>query len=884
MSQTVERLNAALGDRYRIERQLGEGGMATVYLADDLKHERKVALKVLKPELAAVVGAERFLAEIKTTASLQHPHILPLFDSGEADSFLFYVMPYVEGESLRERLDREHQLPVDEAVQITRNVAEALDYAHRHRVIHRDIKPANILLQDGKPVVSDFGIALAVGVAGGGRLTETGLSLGTPHYMSPEQATGDLSVGAATDIYALGCVLYEMLIGEPPHTGSTPQAILGKIIAGEPTSATKQRPSVPANVDAAIRRALETVPADRFTRAEGFATALAQPAFRHGTAVEGATDAAPAGMWTPLARALAVLSVLFAAVVGWTVFRPESPLSVVRSAIPLPTDLALQTDPGVAFALSPDGSDLVFAGTRGSVTQLWHRRLDQLDASPIPATEGARTPVFSPDGGAVAFVSTGRLMVASLTGAPPLTLVETGLAGGASGLAWSQDGWLYFRRADEGGLSRLRDDGSGREEAVTTSTAQDLQPDAIPGGRGLLFTRSRSGSDPQILLLDLESGESRPLFEGMTARYASSGHIVYSSRDGAVLAIPFDAKRLEVTGPPRALFDGVQTALLAGSQFALSRTGTLLYAEGAANAGLALAEVDLAGNQRLLPLAPRDYTRFGPIWSPDGESVAFSSDSQIYTYNTRLNTTPRQVTFEGGNVSPVFSPDGRRIAFSSNRGATLDIFIKDLASDAPPRSVLVRDGAQLVTQWVADTLLLFEDQDDQFAGALWTLDISDPDRPSAQLYLRTEADLGDVVVSPDGTLAAYRSIESGQEGLYVRSFPEPDEPTVVGEGGGVPFWSPDGNTLYYATRLDRWLVAAHLEREPVLRVLSIDSLFPNPDIGQIPMPGASLHPDGDRFILAVYPHMRGASRESDSGRRLVLVQNFFEELKRLAPS
>src|SRR5688500_8085156 len=231
------RLVTALADRDRIERALGQGGMATVYLAYDLRHDRKVAIKVLRPELAAVVGAERFLAEIKTTANLQHPHILPLFDSGQADGMLFYVMPYVDGESLRERLDRERQLPLEEAVRIATNVAEALDYAHSRGVIHRDIKPANILLQAGKPVVSDFGIALAVSVGGGGRLTETGLSLGTPHYMSPEQATGEMRVGAATDIYALGCVLYEMLVGEPPYTGSTPQAILGKIIAGDGASA-----------------------------------------------------------------------------------------------------------------------------------------------------------------------------------------------------------------------------------------------------------------------------------------------------------------------------------------------------------------------------------------------------------------------------------------------------------------------------------------------------------------------------------------------------------------------------------------------------------------------------------------------------------------------
>ncbi len=251
MSDPITRLNAALEGRYTIEREIGEGGMATVYLAEDLKHHRKVALKVLKPELAAVVGAERFLTEIQTTASLQHPHILPLFDSGEADSFLYYVMPYVEGESLRDRLDREHQLPVDEAIRIATDLAEALDYAHRQKVVHRDIKPANILLHEGRPVIADFGIALAVGAAGGARLTETGLSVGTPYYMSPEQATGDSFVGPQSDMYALGCVLFEMLVGEPPYPGATAQAVLGKIIAGGPVSATQLRPTIPANVDAA---------------------------------------------------------------------------------------------------------------------------------------------------------------------------------------------------------------------------------------------------------------------------------------------------------------------------------------------------------------------------------------------------------------------------------------------------------------------------------------------------------------------------------------------------------------------------------------------------------------------------------------------------------
>ena len=245
MAPGFDELKTALADRYAIESEIGEGGMATVYLARDLKHNRSVAVKVLRPELAAVLGGERFLTEIQTTANLQHPHILPLFDSGETDGFLFYVMPFVEGESLGELLDREKQLPVEEAVRIAKAVASALDYAHRHDVIHRDIKPENILLHDGEPVVADFGIALAVSAAGGGRLTETGLSLGTPHYMSPEQATADRSLTARSDVYSLGCVLYEMLTGDPPHTGPTAQAILMRILTEEPRSVTDIRRSVP---------------------------------------------------------------------------------------------------------------------------------------------------------------------------------------------------------------------------------------------------------------------------------------------------------------------------------------------------------------------------------------------------------------------------------------------------------------------------------------------------------------------------------------------------------------------------------------------------------------------------------------------------------------
>src|SRR5687767_12512040 len=294
MPEILSRLQGALTDRYRIEREIGAGGMATVYLAQDLRHDRRVALKLLRPELSAVIGAERFLAEIKLTANLQHPHILPLFDSGAADGFLFYVMPYVEGESLRSRLTREKQLPVADAVRIASEVASALDYAHRHGVVHRDIKPENILLHDGRALVADFGIALAASKAGGNRMTETGMSLGTPHYMSPEQAMGEREITARSDVYAIGVVLYEMLTGDPPFTGSTAQAIVARVLTETPRPILPQRHTIPPAIEAAVLTALEKLPADRFATAAEFAQALAAPRL-----------SAPTTVATPLATPVA---------------------------------------------------------------------------------------------------------------------------------------------------------------------------------------------------------------------------------------------------------------------------------------------------------------------------------------------------------------------------------------------------------------------------------------------------------------------------------------------------------------------------------------------------------------------------------------------------
>lgn len=353
-------LTAALSDRYVIQREIGAGGMAVVYLAHDRKLERDVALKVLRPELGAVLGAERFLTEIKISARLDHPHILTLIDSGDADGLLYYVLPYVRGETLREKLNREHQLGLDEAIAITKQVASALDYAHRQGLVHRDIKPENILLQEGEAMLTDFGIALAVKEAGGNRLTQTGLSLGTPQYMSPEQATGDRGVDARSDVYSLASVLYEMLAGEPPVTGASAQAMIAKLMTERPTHVRVLRDTVPQGVDDAVMKALAKTPADRFATAEELARALDAAMMRTGTAAAATTMAPARGR--PMLAIGGVVAVLAVAVgiVAWSMRGHGG--AVAGSQASLSSKTQLTVSGGIYYpAISPDGKQLAFA-------------------------------------------------------------------------------------------------------------------------------------------------------------------------------------------------------------------------------------------------------------------------------------------------------------------------------------------------------------------------------------------------------------------------------------------------------------------------------------------------------------------------------------------
>jgi serine/threonine-protein kinase len=461
------RLTTALSDRYEIEGELGHGGMAIVYLANDVKHDRKVALKVLRPELAAVIGAERFLQEIKVTANLQHPHILPLHDSGEADSFLFYVMPYVQGESLRDLLDREKQLGIEEAVTFTTQIASALDYAHRHDVIHRDIKPENILIHDGQALVADFGIALAVSHAGATRMTETGLSIGTPQYMSPEQAMGDREIDARSDVYSLGAVLYEMLTGDPPYTGSTAQAIVAKVITEKATPVSVTRDTVPDHVASAVDTALAKLPADRFHTAAEFSQALAG----RGPMVVSASSAgrlevphAPTAKPTRVAWAVAGVMTLVAGLLAITTLRGSG------SGAQAPVHATLQLTPPVYLgtrkpAFSADGQLLVLEGVVDGQSQILARRLDEDAFHLIPGTEQGGNPFLSPDGAWVGFTSgrDGKLMKVRVTGGSPVELAEAQFGGGD----WGADGTIVYTFSYLSGLWRTTE---GGEEAIEVTT------------------------------------------------------------------------------------------------------------------------------------------------------------------------------------------------------------------------------------------------------------------------------------------------------------------------------------------------------------------------------------------------------------------------------
>ncbi len=875
VTQANDRLSVALADRYRIERELGAGGMATVYLAQDLKHDRLVAVKVLKPELAAVLGAERFVVEIKTTASMSHPHILPLFDSGAADGFLFYVMPYIDGETLRSRLDRETQLGIDESVRIAREVLDALEYAHAHGVIHRDIKPENILMQGGRPMIADFGIALAVSAAAGGRMTETGLSLGTPHYMSPEQATAEKEITGRADIYSLASVLYEMLTGEPPHMGNSAQQIIMKIITEPAAAVTKFRKSVPANVADAVAKALEKLPADRFASAREFSEALGNSAFTLVTSTGGVGTTRSSGRWReraalPLAAGLALA--LIAAAWGWSRSAPST--QTIRVPIELPDSAMLLRQPGILFALSADGSRLVYVGPGEGDVDLWERPMNALASTRIPETNGADSPFLSPGGDVVGFYRSNppRVFSASLRGGPRQTwAVDSTIALGGD---FGRDGSIYFVRS--GGVRHAREAGGPVERVTQVDTAAGERVhawvDVLPREKAAIFTIVRSReTENDIAAVDFRTGKVKVLVRGIFARFSSPGHLVYVDATGGLFAIAFDESSLTTRGAPIPLVAGVGHGERGVAHMTLSESGALLYSVGSGGGDEEIVWVDRNGRA-----SPIDSTLDGSIeevaLSPDGRRLAFGRGDGAAS-NIWIKDLPngplQKLTLDGENYTPSWSADGRTVFFLSQRdgrpdalyqrrvdGSTNATFVLGHATDVQ-NAVVSRDGEWIVYSAAFDIFARRTTGDTAVMRIVGS--------PATEIS---------PALSPDGRWLAYVSNESGTPEIYVSPFPAAaTSRTIVSLGGGRdPRWSANGRELFYVSAATaRDVVAAQVDLSPSFRVRDRIALFDRREFTGETFGGAySVTPDGQRFVM-YRPH-------SSQKPRLVLSLNWSAEL------
>ena len=799
------RLTDALAGRYRVDREIGKGGMATVYLARDLRHDRQVALKLLEPELGAILGAERFLSEIRVTANLQHPNLLPLFDSGEADGLLYYVMPFVDGESLRQRLDRERQLPVDEALRIATLICGALDYAHRRGVIHRDLKPENILLNDdGQPLLADFGIALAVSRAGGARITQTGLSLGTPQYMSPEQATGDRAIDGRTDIYSLGAVTYEMLTGEPPHTAATAQGILAKLMVEEPRPLTVLRRSVRPGVDAAVRHALEKLPADRFATAKEFADAL-----------NGTRDDASAfpyashddSRWRRASVALlgvAAICMAVAVVTSLKLAHVASPQSDYFT-LDVPDGQQLVVRAGAPIAISPDGRTIAYSGTGPKSSLLYVRRLDELQTNAYPAGEVQADLKFSPDGRSISLVTAeDRVQSISTTGGP-LTLMARPRS--LQGTARTPDGALVY--IDSGSVWLVRTPGAERRRITGVPPNEHLDnaglPFVFPNGKDVAFwLRDTTGLHLAIAAMD---GQAFTILSGPFGNLLgySDGWLIYGREDGVIAAQRFDQRARRFSGDVVTLLDGATWHDEGGLEAALSSTGTLVYIRGDPSASL--ATVDARGVAQPASVVG---SYWNPAWSPDGRKIAVEMRSSggvgaIWVYDVASKALSR-LTKPGTNaVRPTWTADGKRIAFSPGGASDTAIYSVPADLSGPEELLYAETGRSFRDATFSPDGKFAVLRTDAALGKtladIYVLPLRGATNRRAVPLVQSAAQEEMPSISPDSRWLAYQSNETGRAEIYVRPFPGGGgQVQVSASGGTAPRWTADGHIVYRGPR------------------------------------------------------------------------------------
>jgi Tol biopolymer transport system component len=886
MSASIHsQLNSALSGRYTIERELGAGGMATVYLAQDVRHHRKVALKVLRPELSAILGAERFLAEIKTTANLQHPHILSLFDSGEADGTVFYVMPYVEGETLRDRIKREQQLPIDDAVRIAREVLDALEYAHQHGIVHRDIKPENILLHGGHAMVADFGIALAASkVEGGTRMTETGMSLGTPHYMSPEQAMGDRQITPRADLYALGAVLYEMLTGEPPFTGQSAQAVFARVLTDEPRSLLLQRKTIPPHVEAAVQMALQKLPADRFASAKAFGDALGTPGFTFAsTRSQGAAAAhSSRGPRTAILVASAVTLTVVALAAGMALGRRGTEVPrVVRFPFTLPPSQRLAPGPtdDTPFALSPDGRTIVAVVADSSGTFRLHvQALDQLTGTSMPGTEGANAPFFSFDGKWIGFHTRPGLSLkkVQVTGGAVTTLVET--TSTRQGASWGDDGSIVYTNAIRQ-LSRVSGAGGVTQSIIRGDSVQTfLWPAMLPGSTHVLAQRCPGTTCQRhdLVALELATGKVTVVVPNATRGwYAPSGHLLYGTTDRAIYAVRFNPKTLAVNGDPIPLLEGVESTALFGTRLSIAAlNGAMAYLPAGSSSQARVVALDRMGRERAVISRPGEYSN--PRWSPDRKRIAVQQRSnagfsQIWVYDVASETFT-QLTRDGDNIRPSWSPDGERLAFV---GPSLMWMPAD-GSSAPERVLASVSDQGLAPNWTRDGKWIIIDGllrvgstgEDVFA-------VSVTGKHEMEPVVTTAGNDQTGAVSPDGKWIAYTSDESEGNKVYVRPFRAPGGRYLISTGVATqPIWA-SSRELTYTDNQTLSLMMAELELGPTVKVVRRTRLF---DLRQYARGSSSwwdydVSHDGREFLF-VRPDRVSASVSP------IVVLNWTEEIKR----
>jgi serine/threonine-protein kinase len=881
---------------YEVLDKLGEGGMGEVYKARDTKLGRDVAIKVL-PELLSKDEERlaRFGREARVLASLNHANIAAIYGLEESDGVQFIVLELVDGETLSDRIAR-GPIPVDEALPLFKQIAEALEAAHEKGIIHRDIKPANVkITPQGKVKVLDFGLAKALGdeSAEGDQsesptatygATRAGIIMGTASYMSPEQTRGK-SLDKRTDIWSFGCVLYEALTGKKAFEGETITDTIASIVRNEPNWNNLPL-GTPSKIRELLTRCLRKEPARRLHDMGDVRLDIEDAAGANELTAEptGMTGESRTRIWAIFLAGIVISSVATVLVIGY-LEQPES-RAIRRLAIPLPETDVLVHNRAAGIALSPDGTNLVYVAQRGDTAQLYSRRLDQLTPRPLVGSEGANGPFFSPDGQWIGFWAGGQIKKMPIAGGPSTTVCDVADLWGAF---WAADDRIYFSSSLNSEILRVAASGGSPEKVTTLESKRGetshLWPTVLPSGEAMLFCIWRGGDNWALAVLSLDTGERKILLpESSNARYTSTGHLIFA-KAGSLLAAPLDLARLEITGTPIPVLDNVFVDDRFEADFDFSNDGTLVYVPSSNVTRLStLVWVDRQGVERPVTEIQRPYAP-QPRLSPDGKRLAVSIMNaaigwDIWVLELERGTLTR-LTFGGMNLRPMWSHDSTRVIFtgSSHRtGGAFQIF--SVPSDGSGEAQQLTEGAYRgATSVSPDGNLLFFRQwsDDGSNWDIGVLRLEGGGEPEVLVGSPFNERMG--MISPDGLWLAYTSDESGREEIYVRPFPGPGGRVLVSTDGGTePLWARDGQELFYreGDRMMAVPINAGQEFNPGTPVILFKGDYQTGIIGQGTSTNYDIAPDGRSFIM-IRPE--GASAPN----QLNVVLNWFEELKRLAP-